>query len=76
MFVYQLKQGKLDDSIHDDRFELIHWLKIRDVKGLEKFSMRFEFKKDDDDTLIFTTQEKIFEFNIVTKLIKDVAVFK
>jgi len=75
MFVYQLCQGNVDESIHDDFFDLEHRILIKEIEGFSKFAMQFKYKRGERDVLIFATQEKIFEFNYVTKTIKDVVVF-
>ena len=66
LFVYDMVQGHDENSLHDDKFVESHRITISSIPGLENFSMRFSFKADKKNVLIFSTQHKIFEFNFVT----------
>ena len=63
-----------------DNFIMDKRIILHEIPGFENFSMQFHFsvsKKDNrNKKLIFAKQDKIFEFDYETELLKDVCIFE
>ena len=75
LFIFDLVQGDDQNTLHDDKFIESHRVNITSIPGFEKFCMKFKFKTNEANELVFVDQSKIFEFNYETHSIKSIATF-
>lgn len=73
--LFMFKRIPAEDEYDYDKFELHKRIVVKDMPDFNRVCMQFHFKKDNNNVLIFTKMEEIFELDINTEQITTIYKF-